>query len=90
MCKALFLEMEDGVNGVTVLKQGVGLILCDVQKLQKPKGQETHEQIMSFKFLVNLCENGSVKCDYEFQVLSRLEHSCVCIKMVCVCINKSV
>ena len=30
MCIAEFLKMEDGVNGVTVLKQGVGLILCDV------------------------------------------------------------
>ena len=55
MCNALFLVMEDMVNDVTVMKQGQGYVTLDVRKLQKLKGQETHEGNVSLMFKVRNC-----------------------------------
>ena len=52
MCNAMLLVMEDMVNDVTVMKQGQGQVTHDVRKLQKLKGQETHEGNMSLVFKV--------------------------------------
>ena len=51
-CKALFLKMEDDVNGVTFCKQVLGQFVYDVQKLCEWFGQETHEGIMSWVFKI--------------------------------------
>ena len=55
MCNALFLVMEDMVNGVTVMKQGHGQDTLDVRKIQKLKGQETYEGTVSLMFKVRNC-----------------------------------
>ena len=45
---------------------------------------------MSFKFLVSLCENGGMRCDYELLVFLGVKHSCLLWKMVCISISKRI
>ena len=45
---------------------------------------------MSFKFLVSLCENGSMKCDSELFVFLGVKPSCILWQMVCISISKRI
>ena len=42
-CVTLFLNSNNGEDGVTVMFQGVGWFTCMVRKLGKAKGLKTHE-----------------------------------------------
>ena len=49
-----------------------------------------HKEVMSFKLLVRLCENGGMRCKSEFLVFLGLKHAWYLWKMTCVCIRKRV
>ena len=45
---------------------------------------------MSFKFLVSLCENGGMICEYELLVFLGVKNSCNLLQMVCISISKRI
>ena len=67
MCNAPFLVREDRVNDVTVMKQGQGRVTLDVRKLQKLKGQETHEENGSLMFKVKNCVTMEFLGNFGFE-----------------------
>ena len=63
-CVALFLNFNNGEDGVTVMFQGVGWFTCKVRKLREAKGLKTHEWNGRFNSQVRNGKFGSLVCNF--------------------------